>query len=262
MRLMHGRQLSQKDLAVGTMMVAFRSAHGAATSYLGGGSAMRSGGTAAIATIHLLTRGLVDVAVAQRIAAERHPIQAHSVLRAAWEAALLIDLFHAEPELADDWTAGKHWMFSPAKVRTRLGEEEDNFYSYMCARSHPRFAGFQMSIFRMVGAPDGHATHFTEIPFEVPDSFMAVAAPSIVLAKLAVLAGHVNFNDTTHKRTSLARMLRTAADELATGWSAMDGALTEEERADPGVHDLADRAAWFRDHLTTLADTIDWVYDE
>lgn len=244
------------------MMVAFRSAHEAVTSYLSGGSKMRSGGTAAIATIHLLTRGLVDVAVAQRIAVERHPIQAYSVLRAAWEAARLIDLFEAEPALADDWAGGKHWMFSPAKVRTRLGDEEDNFYSYMCARSHPRFAGLQMSIFRMVDAPEGHVTHFTEIPFEVPDSFMAVAAPGIVLAKLAVLAGHVNFSDNMHKRTSLASVLRAAGVELATGWSAMDGALTEEERADPGVHDLADRAAWFREHLTTLADAIDRLYNE
>jgi hypothetical protein len=259
---MAARQPSQRDLAVGEMMAAFRSAHGAVTSYLNGGGEMRSEGTAAIATIHLLTRGLVDVAVTQRVATERHPIQAYSVLRAAWEAARLIDLFHAEPELADEWAGGKHWIFSPAKVRTRLGDEEDNFYSYMCARSHPRFAGLQMSMFRMVGAPEGQATHFTEIPFEVPDSFMAVAAPGIVLAKLAVLAGHVNFSDKTHRRASFAPMLRAAGVELAAGWSAMGGALSEEERADPSVHDLADRAAWFREHLTTLAETIDRLYDQ
>jgi hypothetical protein len=249
-----------KTVAVAGMMVAFRSAHGATTSYLSGGDNMRSGGTPALATIHLLTRGLVDCAVAQRIASERYPIQAYSVLRAAWEAARLVDLFHAEPQLADDWMQGKHWTFSPANVRKRLGDEDDPFYSYMCARSHPRFAGLQMSIFRRVGAPEDAATHFTEIPFEVPDSLMAVAAPGIVLAKLAVLAGHVNFNDNTHKRTSLAPMLRTVGKELATGWSRLDAVLTEDERADPSVQDLADRAAWFRQHLTTLADQIDRAY--
>jgi hypothetical protein len=159
---------------------------------------MRSGSTPELATIHLLTRALVDCALAQRIASERYPIQVYSVLRAAWEAARLIDLFHSVPGLADDWMEGKHWMFSPAKVRTRLGDDEDEFYAYMCARSHPRFAGSQMSIFRRVGAPEDAATHFTEIPFEIPDSFMAVAAPGIVLAKLAVLAGHVEFADAAH----------------------------------------------------------------
>jgi hypothetical protein len=97
---------------------------------------MRSGSTPELATIHRLTRALVDCAVAQRIASERYPIQAYSVLRAAWEAARLIDLFPV-PGLADDWMEGKHWMFSPAKVRTRLGDDEDEFYAYMCARSHP-----------------------------------------------------------------------------------------------------------------------------
>jgi hypothetical protein len=254
-------QQPAKTIAVAEMMVAFRSAHGATTSYLSGGSSMRSEGTPALATIHLLTRGLVDCAVAQRIASQRYPIQAYSVLRAAWEAARLVDLFQAEPQLADEWMGGKHWMFSPAKVRKWLGDEDDPFYSYMCARSHPRFAGLQMSIFRTVGAPDNAATHFTEIPFEVPDSFTAVAAPGIVLAKLAVLAGHVKFIDSAHKRTSLAPMLRAVGKELATGWSSMDAVLTEDERTDPSVHDLADRAAWFRKQLIALADQIDRVYD-
>jgi hypothetical protein len=243
------------------MLVIFRSAHGAATSYLSGGKHMRSGSAPELATIHLLTRALVDCAVAQRIASERYPIQAYSVLRAAWEAARLIDLFYAVPGLADDWMEGKHWMFSPAKVRTRLGDDEDEFYAYMCARSHPRFAGLQMSIFRRVGEPEDAATHFTEIPFEIPDSFMAVAAPGIVLAKLAVLAGHVKFADAAHKRMRYAAMLRAVASELSVGWSRMDAALIADDRADPGVQDLAGRAAWFREHLMTLADQIDAIYE-
>jgi hypothetical protein len=249
-----------KTAAVGEMLVIFRSAHGATTSYLSGGQHMRSAGTHQLAAIHLLTRGLVDCAVAQRVASERYPIQAYSILRAAWEAGRLIDLFHAEPNLADDWMEGKHWMFSPAKVRQRLGDEDDPFYSYMCARSHPRFAGLQMSIFKRVGAPADAATHFTEIPFEIPDAFMAVAAPGIVLAKLAILAGHVNFVDTSHKHLRLASMLRKVATELSVGWSRMDAALSADDRADPSVQDLAGRAAWFREHLMTLADQIDAVY--
>jgi len=243
------------------MLVIFRSAHGAATSYLSGGKHMRSGSTPELATIHLLTRALVDCAVAQRIASERYPIQAYSVLRAAWEAARLIDLFHAVPGLADDWMEGKHWMFSPAKVRTRLGDDEDEFYAYMCARSHPRFAGLQMSIFRRVGAPEDAATHFTEIPFEMPDSFMAVAAPGIVLAKLAVLAGHVKFADAAHRRMRYSAMLRAVGSELSVGWSRMDAALIADDRADPSVQDLAGRAAWFREHLMTLADQMDAIYE-
>jgi hypothetical protein len=144
-------------------------------------------------------------------------------------------------------------MFSPAKVRERLGDKDDPFYSYMCARSHPRFAGLQMSMFKKVGAPEDAATHFTEIPFEIPDSFMAVAAPGIVLAKLAILAGHVKFADASHR-------LRAAATELLVGWSRMDAALTADDRADPSVQDLAERAAWFREHLMALADQIDAVY--
>lgn len=251
---------TSKSAVVAEMLVIFRSAHGATTSYLSGGQHLRSAGADHLATIHLLTRALVDCAVAQRIASEQYPIQAYSVLRAAWEAARLIDLFHAEPNVADDWMEGKHWMFSPAKVRGRLGDEDDAFYAYMCARSHPRFAGLQMSIFRRVDAPDDAATHFTEIPFEIPDAFMAVAAPGIVLAKLAVLAGHVNFADTNHKKRRLASMLRAVATELSVGWSRMDSALTADDRADPSVQDLAGRAAWFRQHLMTLADQIDAVY--
>jgi len=87
-------------------------------------------------------------------------------------------------------------------------------------------------------------------------------ASGIVLVKLAVLAGHVNFSDNTHRRASLAAVLRPAGVELATGWSAIDGALAEEERADPSVHDLTDRAAWVREHLTTLAHTIDRLHDQ
>jgi hypothetical protein len=199
--------------------------------------------------------------VAQRIASERYPIQAYSVLRAAWEAARLIDLFHSVPGLADDWMEGKHWMFSPAKVRTRLGDDEDEFYAYMCARSHPRFAGLQMSIFRRVGAPEDAATHFTEIPFEIPDSFMAVAAPGIVLAKLAVLAGHVTFADAAHRPMRYPTMLRAVGTELSVGWSRMDAALIADDRADPSVQDLAGRAAWFREHLMTLADQIDAIHE-
>jgi hypothetical protein len=242
------------------MMVAFRSAHDAVTAYLTHGDGMPSAGTSDIATIHLLTRGLVDTAVAQRIALERHPIQAYSVLRAAWEAARLIDLFAAEPDLADAWADGKHAMFSPKKVGARLGHDSDPFYAYMCARSHPRFVGLQMSVFAKQGAPEGQAIHFTEIPFEVPDSFMAVAAPGLVLAKLAVLAGHIRFNSKTHRRRNLAPMMRATGADLATGWSQMDRVLTDEDRSDPSVHDLADRAAWHRDLLTTLADDIDRAF--
>ncbi|MEN3340681.1 MAG: hypothetical protein V7644_85 [Actinomycetota bacterium] len=165
------------------------------------------------------------------------------------------------PGLADDWMEGKHWMFSPAKVRTRLGDDEDEFYAYMCARSHPRFAGLQMSIFRRVGAPEDAATHFTEIPFEIPDSFMAVAAPGIVLAKLAVLAGHVKFADAAHRPMRYPAMLRAVGTELSVGWSRMDAALIADDRADPSVQDLAGRAAWFREHLMTLADQIDAIYE-
>jgi hypothetical protein len=242
------------------MLVIFRSAHGATTSYLSGGHHLRTTSAHQLATIHLLTRGLVDCAVAQRVASEHYPIQAYSILRAAWESARLIDLFHAEPNLAEDWLEGKHQLFSPAKVRQRLRTGDDPFYSYMCARSHPRFAGLQMSIFRRVGAPDDAATHFTEIPFEIPDAFMAVAAPGIVLANLAVLAGHVSFAHSSHKRQRLSPMLRNVATELSLGWSKMDAALTEDDRTDPGVQDLAGRAAWFREHLMTLADQIDSVY--
>jgi hypothetical protein len=144
------------------------------------------------------------------------------------------------PGLADDWMQGKHWMFSPAKVRKRLGDVEDEFYVYMCARSHPRFAGLRMSIFRRVGAPEDAATHFTDIPFEIPDSFMAVAAPGIVLAQLAVLAGHVEFADAAHRRMRYPVMPRAVGSELSVGWSRMDAALIADDRADPSVQDLAD----------------------
>jgi hypothetical protein len=117
-----------------------------------------------------------------------------------------------------------------------------------------------MSIFRRVGAADDAATHFTEIPFEIPDAFMAVAAPGIVLAKLSILAGHVNFADKSHKQLRLATMLRSVATELSVGWSRMDAALTADDRADASLQDLAGRAAWFREHLMTLADQIDAVY--
>jgi len=245
---------SERDVAVASMLVALRSAHDAVTSYLSGGDGLRSETSAELATIQ------GDVAVAQRLSIEQHPIQAYSVLRSAWEAAALIDLFQAEPSLADEWMAGRYALFSPAKVRKKLGDRNDPFYSFMCARSHPRFAGMQMSIFQRADTPGGQATHFTEIPFEVPESFMAVSAPGIVLAKLTVLAGHVHFSDASHKRKHLAVMVRNAGSELAKGWSVMDSALTDDDRADPGVHDLAERADWFRQHLQNLADRIEALW--
>jgi hypothetical protein len=115
---------TREPLAAGKMENCFRDASDLIEQYLIDGAAGMSG-AAPIAIFHLICRSLADLRCAQYLASSGFTIQMYSLVRPAIESINLVDLFAAEPAAADDWIAGKHWEFRPAKVRERLGLGDD-----------------------------------------------------------------------------------------------------------------------------------------
>lgn len=245
------------------MSEAFDAASAALDAYIRGGEGLKSNGSAEFGILHLVTRALTDVRWAQRAASEGYPIQAYSLLRPAWEAAQLCDLFATKPELADEWAAGEYRLFTPARVREALGiEDRDHFYSFMSERSHPRFAGLQMTIFQRVergeeGEPRRALLHLNDIPIEVNEAYEAVAVPGVVLARLAAQVGRLHFEDANHRASSFPSTLRGVAAALRTGWTAMDAALDEEDRQQPSARQTRDWGDEYGGVLEWLADKVE-----
>jgi hypothetical protein len=243
---------------------AFRTARGAVQAFLLAGSPQASG-SAQFAILHLVSRSLSDLGWAQNAATDRFPIQAYSLMRPAWEAMNLCDLFANKPELADAWAAGEYGKFAPAAVRKELDQGPDPFYSFLSERSHPRFAGLQMTIFKVEdetspGDRQQAILHLNDLPIEVTAAYMAVATPAIILARLTAQAGRINFADPAHKPEHLAPMIRAVSRSLQAGWHAMDEGLEEWERDDPEVRRPREWASGFGGVLDRLADQVDETY--
>ena len=252
-------------MAVATMDHSFGVARASAEVFVRG-SPLQSAGSAQFATLHLVTRSLVDLVWAQRAATAGFPIQAYSLMRPAWEGINLCDLFAQEPDSADEWAAGAYRKFTPASVRKALGMDEDSFYSFMSERSHPRFAGLQMTIFKFAeradsAEPQRALLHLNDVPIEVTAAYMAVATPSIILARLATQFGRLNFVDAAHRRKRFAPMIRSVSEALRAGWHAMEHGLDEKERRDPEVRHPRNWADDIGGILDELADHVSKVYE-
>ena len=123
-------------------------------------------------------------------------IQMFSTLRPIFESLNLVKLFACEPLLADGWAAGDHAAFTAAKVRKRLGLDDDPEYSFMCARSHPRFAGAQLSAFLRLEGDQKSAIFLTGgLSLGMRAILLAAPWPSRMLANIALAAELWPFND-------------------------------------------------------------------
>jgi hypothetical protein len=256
---------TRRDMAVAVMDHTFHGARATIETFLRG-SGLQTSGPAQFATLHLVTRSLGDLGWAQNAATAGFPIQAYSLMRPAWEAVNLCDLFARNPELAGEWAEGVFSKFAPAAVRRRLGHVDDPFYSFMSERSHPRFAGLQMTIFKVAaetsaGERQRAVLHLNDIPLEVTAAYMATATPGIILARLTAQAGRLNFEDPDHKPRNFASMIRNVSEALKAGWHAMDAGLEDDEREDPEARRPQNWAEEIGGLLDTLAGKVDEVYD-
>lgn len=253
-----------RDLAVAFMTQSFEAASDTLDAYIRGGDGLTSRSSAEFAILHLVTRALTDVRWAQRAASAGYPVQAYSLLRPAHEAVQLCELFASKPGTADQWAAGEYRLFTPRRVREELDRGQDHFYSYMSERSHPRFAGLQMTIFQRTDeGDDGRRQallHLNDVPIEVSEAYEAVATPGIVLAELAPEVGRLNFNDASHRARSYASTVRAVAAALRTGWTAMDAALDDDARQHPATLQTKEWADEYGAVLEWLADQADATY--
>jgi hypothetical protein len=183
---------TRETLAAGKMENCFRDASDLIEQYLIDGAAGMSG-AAPIAIFHLICRSLADLRCAQYLASSGFTIQMYSLVRPAIESINLVDLFAAEPAAADDWIAGKHWEFRPAKVRERLGLGDDEVYSWAAAHSHPRFPGLQLTTYHVKNESTGKETvrpYIGGLRLELPSVLMAATLPGNVLCMLSSALGH------------------------------------------------------------------------
>jgi hypothetical protein len=198
---------TKETLAAGKMENCFRDASDLIEQYLIDGAAQMSG-AAPIAIFHLICRSLADLRSAQYLASSGFTIQMYSLVRPAVESINLVDLFAAEPTAADDWMAGKHWEFRPARVRQRLGIGDDEVYSWACAHSHPRFRGLQLTTYHVKNETTGEETvrpFIGGLPLEFPSVLMATTLPGNVLCLLSSALAHVTV------KTAVARTWPTVA---------------------------------------------------
>ncbi len=243
---------------------AFRQARDAAMRYVAGGN-LQARGAVEHATLHLVARSLTDVGWAENAAIDRFPIQAYSLMRPAWEALNLCDLFAEKPEFAELWAEGEFWKLTPAAVRREMGIKEDALYSFLSERSHPRFAGLQLTIFKLEGEPSQGANqrailYLHDVPVVVTAAYMAAATPGIILARLVTQIGRLRFANEAHRLSNLAPMIRAVSAALKVGWRAMDEALEPWERDDPEAQRPAKWADEVGSLLDGLGDEIDSVF--
>jgi hypothetical protein len=184
--------------------------------------AFRSEKPADFAITHLVGRSLADLRWGQYLAGEGYPIQMYSVIRPVSEALNLIDLFVKEPDRTDAWVAGDYRQFQPAAVRKELGIDSDPVYAWMAEHSHPRFAGLQLTTYKIKreGQEEWQNVLFLgELPLEFGPVLIATTMPGLALLDLALAAGHV----VVRKDVALgwATMLRQVAELLETGFQAV-----------------------------------------
>jgi hypothetical protein len=251
-------------LAAGAMENRFAAAADALAAYIEKGSPQTSG-AAEFAILHLVSRSLADLRWGQYLGSSGYPIQMYSVIRPVSESLHLIDLFVQEPELAQSWADGNWREFMPARVRERLGVERDPLYEFLSEHSHPRFAGLQISAFQRVGEPDEQGRkaailYMGEIPFDVPPVLLATAMPGVLLAQLALAAGHVRL--ASEAAQSWPSALRTIAFQLGEGWASVDAELPQDVLDEDGetttplrfIREIATRLQEMASELEALVD--------
>jgi hypothetical protein len=250
--------LSPQARAAVTMEEQFRAAADLLERFLVDG-AFRSDKPADFAITHLVGRSLADLRWGQYLACEGYPIQMYSVIRPVSEALNLIDLFVKEPERAEAWAAGEYRQFQPAAVRKELGIDSDPVYAWMAEHSHPRFAGLQLTTYKIKreGEEWQNVLFLGELPLEFGPVLIATTMPGLALLDLALAAGHV----VVRKEVALgwATMLRQVAELLEVGFQAVWDAADFE---DVGLDELG---AKMREAIKSAADRareIEQIADE
>ncbi len=220
---------SQEFLASGLMDNCFNAAADLVERYMIDG-ATNGEGAAVFATWHLMTRSLVDLRAGQFLVTEGRPIQMASVVRPVLESLNLIELFAREPDAAQSWADGNYREFVPWKVRERLGIDEDPQYSYLSEISHPRFAGLQLTAFRIEreGAerPTAHL-YLGGLPMEIPWVLLATMAPANVLGMLSLALEHLTVKEEVAR--TWPRVARRVVEEIIPGYEGVIAALAHHE---------------------------------
>jgi hypothetical protein len=236
---------SQETLAVGKMENCFRDASDYVERFLTDGVGQTSG-AAAMATLHLAARTLADLRSGQFLVSSGLVIQMASVVRPALESLNLIELFEQEPEAAERWAAGEWREFMPAKVRERLGEKDDPVYSWLSEVSHPRFAGFQITTYRIVRADaeaeadeENHeaSLYIGGLPLELPPVMIAVRMQGHVLCQLGLALRFCHVKEEV--AWTWPTVARQIVETLVPGYEAITTAL--RERGDAEEIEMAER---------------------
>jgi hypothetical protein len=216
---------SDEFLAAGSMENCFTAAADHVERYMRDGATVGEG-AAVFATWHLMTRSLVDLRAGQFLASEGRPIQMASVVRPVLESLNLIELFAQEPEAAQSWADGDYKEFVPWKVRKRLGIEDDQQYSYLSEVSHPRFAGLQLTAFRVeregADRPIAHL-YLGGLPMEIPWVLLATMAPANVLGQLSLTLSHLLVKEEVAR--TWPTVARRVMEEIVPGYEAVIASL-------------------------------------
>jgi hypothetical protein len=234
-------------LAAGQMENCFTAAADLIERYMLDG-ATNGEGPAVFATWHLLTRSLVDLRAGQFLASEGRPIQMASVIRHVFESLNLVELFAQDPPAAQRWADGVDYReFMPARVRDTLGIGADPEYSYLSEVAHPRFAGLQLTAFRIEreGAerPIAHL-YLGGLPLEMPHVLLATLAPGGILGRLAIALEHLVVTPAVAR--TWPTVARGVTENLLPGYEAVIGVL---DRHGVGQDIAADMLAGLREAL-------------
>jgi hypothetical protein len=190
-------------------------------------------GAAQMATLHLAARSLADLRAGQFLASSGLPIQMASVVRPVLESLNLVEMFHRDPTAAERWSAGQWQEFMPSRVRNALGMGPDPVYSWLSEMSHPRFAGFQLTTYRIVrdadqeGDPEHARLFIGGLPLELPPVLLATMAPANALCQLSLALGYVPVRPEV--AWTWATVARRVTESVLPGYEAIMAALAHHE---------------------------------
>jgi len=216
-------------LAVGEMENRFREASDLVERYMIDGATVGHG-AAVFATWHLISRSLADLRAGQFLASSGFPIQMASVVRPVIESLNLIELFAQEPEAAQRWADGQWQEFMPGRVRERLGLGNDPVYSWLSEHSHPRFAGLQLTAYRIVredAEREVARIYSGGLPLEFPSVLLATMNPSNVLCQLALALDHLPVKEEV--AGTWPTVARQVAETVLPGYEAVIAALAHHQ---------------------------------
>ncbi len=254
---------SSATLAVGEMENRFRDASDLVESFLTEG-ASRGKGAAAAATLHLAARTLADLRCGQYLVGNGFVIQMASVVRPAMEALNLIDLCAQDPDAAQRWAEGlnSNREFRAGKVRETLGIGAAPLYSWLSEISHPRYTGFQMTSFRIVGKDEPAdavpllRTYIGGLPLEFAHVLVAATFPGHVLCVLGLALLHCEVK--TEVAWTASTVARQVPETLRPGYEAIARLIDQHtEEAD-----MAERMLRSIDELIATAREMEAIVRE